>query len=223
MKIKVVIFDLDGTIGDTLPLCVQAFRLSIEPLLGASLSDADIINTFGPSEEGSVRTLIPERVEEGLAGYLAYYQKLHDCCPTAFDGVLDLLLELKRRGVGLAMVTGKGPKSTEITLERFGLSGLFEVVETGKPEGPSKPEGLRAVMARYPAVTIDEMLYVGDAPSDVSACRSVGLRIAGAAWASTASKERLLAMQADWVFERVEDFGEWVLGHSLSLVNEKNV
>jgi phosphoglycolate phosphatase/pyrophosphatase PpaX len=52
-KIKAVIFDLDGTVANTLPLCIQAFRQSIEPLIKRSVSDAEIIGTFGPSEEGT--------------------------------------------------------------------------------------------------------------------------------------------------------------------------
>ncbi len=47
-KIKAVIFDLDGTLADTLPLCIQAFRQSVEPLIKRSISDDDIIATFGP-------------------------------------------------------------------------------------------------------------------------------------------------------------------------------
>ena len=62
-KIKGLIFDLDGTIGNTLPLCIQAFRQSIEPLAMKKLSDQDIIATFGPSEEGTIQTLIPEHYE----------------------------------------------------------------------------------------------------------------------------------------------------------------
>ena len=44
---KCLIFDLDGTLGNTLPLCIAAFKQAIEPLAGRSLSDAEIIATFG--------------------------------------------------------------------------------------------------------------------------------------------------------------------------------
>jgi len=53
------IFDLDGTIGNTLPLCVTAFREALESLAGRPLSDAAIMATFGPSEEGTVMALVP--------------------------------------------------------------------------------------------------------------------------------------------------------------------
>jgi beta-phosphoglucomutase-like phosphatase (HAD superfamily) len=45
-KIKAVIFDLDGTVADTLPLCIAAFKKSVEPLLGKTVSEEEIIATF---------------------------------------------------------------------------------------------------------------------------------------------------------------------------------
>jgi phosphoglycolate phosphatase/pyrophosphatase PpaX len=52
-KIKGVIFDLDGTLANTLPLCIQAFRQSVEPLTLKPLSDAEIIATFGPMDRSA--------------------------------------------------------------------------------------------------------------------------------------------------------------------------
>lgn len=49
--IKAMIFDLNGTIGNTLPLCIKAFRKSIEALMKRKITDAEIVATFGPSEE----------------------------------------------------------------------------------------------------------------------------------------------------------------------------
>ncbi|MGQ1947507.1 HAD family hydrolase [Geofilum sp. OHC36d9] len=59
-KIKAVIFDLDGTLGNTIPLCIEAFRKSIEPLIGKKLSDQEITSTFGPSEEGTIKVLVSD-------------------------------------------------------------------------------------------------------------------------------------------------------------------
>lgn len=113
-KIKAVIFDLDGTIGDTLPLCIQAFRQSVEPLINRSISDAEIIATFGPSEEGTIMALAPDDFEKGVADYLHFYEKLHNMCAVPFEGIPALLSTLKNKGVRIAMVTGKGKYSTDI-------------------------------------------------------------------------------------------------------------
>ena len=72
-KIKGVIFDLDGTIGDTVPLCIKAFRKAIEPLIERLVSDEEIIATFGPSEEGTIMALASQFYEEGVTNYLKYF------------------------------------------------------------------------------------------------------------------------------------------------------
>jgi len=59
--IKAMIFDLDGTIGNTLPLCIKAFRETIETFMKRKISDEEIIATFGPSEEGTIYSLIMRR------------------------------------------------------------------------------------------------------------------------------------------------------------------
>ncbi|EDM38615.1 hypothetical protein PBAL39_21120 [Pedobacter sp. BAL39] len=210
MHIKTIIFDLDGTIADTLPLCIAAFKKSIEPLLGAEISADQIIATFGPSEEGTIRQLIPTHEKEGVEAYLSFYQKLHEMCGSAFPGITELLELLNAEGVQLAMVTGKGIRSTMISLEQFGLSEYFEYLETGSPEGPSKVKGIERILKRLnadPKYTI----YVGDAPSDITACRTVGVPIAAAAWASTTNAKELEALHPDWLFPTVESFRDWLI------------
>src|SRR5580692_1567684 len=101
--IRAVIFDLDGTLGDTLPLCIKAFRASIEPLASRTLSDAEIMTTFGPSEEATIRMLIPEQYDRGLAAYLQGYAAMHETCPTPFPGITELLVLLQAKGVRIAM------------------------------------------------------------------------------------------------------------------------
>jgi phosphoglycolate phosphatase-like HAD superfamily hydrolase len=208
--IKAVIFDLDGTLGNTLPLCIEAFRRSVEPLSGKKLSDEEIVATFGPSEEGTILALIPDQYEKGIASYLSYYQQLHDMCPEPFDGIPDLINELKDDGVRLAMVTGKGIHSTRITLDYFGLGSFFEIVETGHLAGPRKTEGIRSVLAHFSECNASDVWYVGDAPSDVLACREAGIPIAAAAWAETAHPEKLAETNPDALFYTVQDFQLWI-------------
>src|ERR1700712_658793 len=127
-KIKAVIFDLDGTLADTLPLCIRAFRESVEPLINRSVSDEEITATFGPSEEGTIMALAPGHYDKGVSDYLQYYQTFHEMCPVPFEGITDLLIFLKDKSVHTSMVTGKGKHSTEISLKQFGLQHFFEFI-----------------------------------------------------------------------------------------------
>jgi phosphoglycolate phosphatase/pyrophosphatase PpaX len=210
MKFKTVIFDLDGTIADTLPLCIAAFKKSVEPYLQHAISDEEIIATFGPSEEGTIRKLIPEHEEAGVEDYLRHYENLHPACPAPFTGITDLLESLKSAGVQLAMVTGKGKRSTQLSLKQFGLEQYFQILETGSPQGPNKVNGIRNILNRL-NTTAGESIYIGDAPSDIRYCKEIGIPIAAAAWASTTNGEDLALLKPDWMFYTVEAFKTWIL------------
>jgi phosphoglycolate phosphatase/pyrophosphatase PpaX len=204
-----LLFDLDGTIGDTLPLCIAAFRESIEPLLGRSLSDEDIIATFGPSEEGTVMALVPDHYDEGMERYLKAYERMHGMCRQAFDGMPELLRDHKAKGHYVGMVTGKGPLSTEITLNKYGLSDVFDVIKTGSLEGPVKDRHFKAIVEET-GIPTTEFLYIGDAPSDITAAHSCGMPIAAAAWADTADVETLKNLKPDFLFESIEAFKSYL-------------
>jgi phosphoglycolate phosphatase-like HAD superfamily hydrolase len=209
-KIKAVIFDLDGTLANTLPLCIQAFRKSVEPLVNRSITDTEIIATFGPSEEGTIMALAPDQYEKGVAGYLQHYEALHNMCPVPFKGIKELLILLQQKGVRIAMVTGKGKYSTEISLKYFELAHFFEIIETGSPTGPRKAGGIQNILDHFANTEKDEVIYVGDAPSDITACRKVGISIVAAAWAETAEPEALKYLQPEHLFYTIQDFASWL-------------
>jgi HAD superfamily hydrolase (TIGR01549 family) len=209
-KIKALIFDLDGTLANTLPLCIEAFRKSVEPLAGRTISDAEIIATFGPSEEGTIMALAPDHYDKGIEDYLHYYKSMHYLCGEAFDGIPQLLGELKERNIRMAMVTGKGKYSTDISLQQFGLTRYFDIIETGSPSGPRKAEGIQMVLNFWNDIKKEEVIYVGDAPSDITASRNAGIAVVAAAWAETAEPEKLLPLQPDEVFYDVPGFATWV-------------
>jgi HAD superfamily hydrolase (TIGR01549 family) len=209
MKLDGVIFDLDGTLGHTLPVCCLAFRRAFRAFLGRDLSDAEITAQFGPSEEGIVQRLVPDRWEACLETYLREYERAHAAHATAFPGIDAALRSLRRRGVRLAIVTGKGPHSAAISLNYLGLAQAFDLVETGSPNGAVKSAAIRRVLRRWGA-SPDRVAYVGDAVSDIEAARAAGVISLAAAWAPTASVERLKAWEPRAIFESVERFIGWI-------------
>ncbi len=209
-KIKEVIFDWDGTIGNTVPLCIKAFRKAIEPLIERSVSDEEIIATFGPSEEGTIMALVPQFYEEGVTNYLKYYEEYHDMCPNPFEGIEDILRILKEKGIHISMVTGKGKYSTDISLKKFSIDSYFEIIETGIVSGPSKPQGIQKVIDFYKHFDKDEFIYVGDAPSDISASRKIGIPVISVAWAKSAEPKKLKDLSPNEIFYSITEFSEWL-------------
>lgn len=209
-KISAVIFDLDGTLANTLPLCIKAFRCAVEPLIDRTLSDEEIIATFGPSEEGTIMALAPDHYEQGMTAYLHHYEQQHGMCGAAFAGMESILKKLQEQGVRIAMVTGKGRRSTDISLKHFGLASYFELVETGSPAGPKKAIGIDAILNQLSGVNREEVIYVGDAPSDIIASKENNIKVIAAAWAETAEPEKLIPLSPNQIFYSVQDFANWL-------------
>jgi phosphoglycolate phosphatase/pyrophosphatase PpaX len=209
-KFKTILFDLDGTLADTLPLCILAFRKAIEPLINRSLSDQEIIATFGPSEEGTIMALASGHFDLGLESYLNHYRQLHSMCPEPFEGIPPILDNLKSKGVRLGLVTGKGQGSTDISLTQFDLHGYFENVETGWQHGPRKVAAIRNILTQHQLVPKQSVIYVGDSPSDIEASKKVGIPVVAAAWADSADSQLLDKLEPNALFHSVHDFSEWL-------------
>lgn len=209
-RIKAIIFDLDGTLANTLPLCIRAFRQSVEPLVNRNITDAEIIATFGPSEEGTIMALAPDHYDQGVSDYLQLYAEMHGMCAAPFDGIRALLAFIKSKDIRISMVTGKGWKSTEISLNYFDITSYFEIIETGAPGGPRKAEGIQLILDAQPGISKSETIYIGDTPGDIIACRQVGIPVIAAAWAETAEPEKLIELKPDQLFYSIAEFSEWL-------------
>lgn len=204
-----ILFDLDGTIGNTLPLCIEAFRRSIEPLAKRRLTDSEIVAQFGPSEEGTIQALIPKYYDEGIEAYSKWYRKLHHKWAEPFDGIIDILSTLREKGTYIGIVTGKGPISTQITLETYNLLGFFKCVKTGSIHGSVKSERIEEVIKETNS-SPESFLYVGDTPVDIMASRACGIKVVAAAWAPTSNYDELESMDPDYLFRSVPDFKNFI-------------
>jgi len=210
MNIQGVIFDLDGTVGDTLPVCYAGFREVFSTFLGAEYSDKEIRGMFGPTEEGIIQSMIPSRWEEGFAAYLAAYERAHSVCPAPFPGIPELLDALRERQTPLAIVTGKGPRSAEISLRVMGLTRYFEIVEAGSADRNIKPANMRKVVDHW-GLDPGRVVSVGDAPSDIRSAREIGLIPIAAAWAPTMDVEKLRGLDPAGMFHSISAFRDWIM------------
>ncbi|HAX24486.1 MAG TPA: hypothetical protein DCX80_05550, partial [Chloroflexi bacterium] len=86
-----VIFDLDGTLADTLPVCCAAFRPVLLDITGREYNDSEIVALFGPNEEGILRRLAGDDWPAAMERFLAEYEANHDTCPAPFEGIDDVL------------------------------------------------------------------------------------------------------------------------------------
>ena len=144
--IKLIAFDLDGTIGDTVPMCIRAFEKAVSPYAGHTLSEREITQTFGLNEVGMIKKVAGEKWREALHDFYPVYEKMHQSCPAPYEGIRELIETLQKAGVLIALITGKGDKSCRITLEQFGMRDLFCSIKTGAEDRPNKAEAIEELL-----------------------------------------------------------------------------
>lgn len=209
MKLKGLIFDLDGTLLNTIPVCYSGFRKTLLKFAGREYSDQEIAAMFGPSEEGIFKKLFPSSWRESLQFYLFEYDRIHPEYAEPFTGVVEALTLLEERNIKLALVSGKGPGSMEISLKHSGLGRFFDVVRTGSEERASKPTHLKEVLKVWD-YTPEEVAYVGDMAYDMISAKEVGVCAIGAVWAKTTNAQKVLEMNPEVAFDNVQSFIEWI-------------
>ncbi len=210
------IFDFDGTIGETIPLVLTSIENAYADLGLKSPSREEIQSHFGPDESGLCKALFPnspDTAQKLYTRYLYHYENLHDkFTPAPFGGIPEALKTLSENGAELAIVTGKGKDSAKISLQKYGITDLFSVIECGSELGAVKPEKMRAVLKTWNTDTNSaKIYYVGDAIQDVFDSLEVGLVPLSAAWSKLAETDKLKKTPTSKVFERVDDFRNWIL------------
>jgi HAD superfamily hydrolase (TIGR01549 family) len=208
MKLKGFIFDLDGTLLNTLPVCYLGFRKTLRKYLGREYPDEEITTLFGPSEEGIFQKLLPDTWQDALQDYLAVYEQAHQPS-VSFPGIEQALKLLTAKKIRLAIVSGKGPGSLDISLRYSGLKEFFELIIAGSEQGATKPAHINHVLQlwNFPP---QEVAYIGDTAYDITAAQEVGVYAIGALWAKTADGSQIKRMNPFRAFDTVSDFREWI-------------
>ena len=209
MKLAAVLFDLDGTLVDTLPICYLAFRGALEGAGAPTMTDSEIHALFGPSEEGMLQRALPGDWERVLPAYFKEYQRLLPSCPAVMPELAAALALLRDRRIRSALVTGKSQVTAIMSVHHFGLDDAFDAIECGSPQGVVKAEAIRRVLERW-RLPPAEAVYVGDGAADMVAARAVGVLAAGAAWAQGARVAELNDARADVIFTDVREFLAWL-------------
>lgn len=204
-----VIFDLDGTLADTLDVCIEAFQYAIAEHTGVRLCPVEVVALWGPTEEGVLREAVGPEWERSVETFLAEYERLHVSVPEPFPGIRTLLEHLAAVGIPTAVVTGKGLRSARISLEVLDIDAFFDAVEAGSIDGPVKAQKISHVVEGW-GVLPETVLYVGDHPHDAVHAHKAGARAVGAAWSHHTDVDALRRSGPDEFFDSSAEFAVWL-------------
>lgn len=175
--IRAAIFDLDGTLIDSMPLVLRAFAHALAPFR-PDLDAQGIFQRLGGPPERTLLELTgdAEKAAEALRRLGEFGFENGDLVQP-FAGMHALLNRLREGGLQLAVWTGRDRRTTEAILSAHGLDGFFSAVVCGDdlPTHKPHPAGLVEILARLELQPRDA-LYVGDADADVLGGAEAGVR-----------------------------------------------
>ena len=212
LSISVVLFDVDGTIVDSAPAVMDAFRCALSDF-NLPIPDDQRLRTYvGPPLWYSFGDLgyEGELLSSLVTGYRSRYQA-HFLDPKPFPGVIDLLYDLDRAGIALATATSKQAPMALAQMEHLGLSSIFDVIAGATPDpASSKATVIREALARLEELGADisHPVIVGDSVWDVRGAKEAGIPVIGVGW-GYATEDGL--DDADAVCATVEELRAFIL------------
>lgn len=201
--LQAVLFDMDGTLADTIPDILAVFNPLLAAHGGPALTAESLVTHFGPTEEEILRKLLPltppEKIEQALTAALAGAGPIG-----LVRGVADAVAACRARGYRVGVFTGAGRRFGYSRLSRLGLGDLVEAFVAGDdvPTRKPAPEGLLLLCERLgvaPAATA----YVGDSPLDVKCAQAAGAKSIGVSWGVN-PREVMAASQPHHLVDTIE-------------------
>lgn len=202
---KVCIFDLDGTLLNTLEN------------IGGNMNKALVDFGIEPFETEAYRYFVgngsrnlteralaargkmtPEFFEEFYPHFMKYYAAYPDVSVSVYDGISELLSSLKEKGIRVAVCTNKPNVAAQGSIARFFPGGTFDDIigaVDGMPLKPS-PHGVLTLLEKY-GFTPDEAAFIGDSDVDMMTAVAAGTRGFGALWGFRTAEELLAAGATD--------------------------
>lgn len=212
-----LLFDLDGTLVDSIELILSSGRHAFIGFGGRPPSDEEWRASIGRPLEQMFRAIAPDDAEVArlVERYRAFQHEHHDRLLRAYAGVVPLLAALSAHGHPLALVTSKGEELARRALAHVGLTEMIPVVvgldscTRHKPD----PEPVLHALALL-GVSPADAVFVGDSTHDMEAGRSAGVRTIGVTWGAC-TREQLETSGADIVVDDVAG-----LGHTIREIDE---
>ncbi len=189
MSIKGVMFDLDGTLLDTLEDIANAANAALTER-GHPVHPVDAYKYFvGDGAPTLIHRILPERARtpDEEAALLLRYKQIYgdgwDRKTAPYAGIVDMLGELSSRGLRLAVLSNKPQDATTACVGGFLKGCTFVVVQGQTEEFPKKPDPTGAItIARRCGIDPADWLYVGDTATDMQTAVRAGMFPVGALW-----------------------------------------
>lgn len=211
------IFDLDGTLTDTLESLTHSVNLTLKEMELPGITSEQCRSFVGDGARCLMERALRasgdgelERLEEGVE---IYGRIFHDNCTyhvTPYEGIREMLGELKDRGVRLAVVSNKPHGQTVDVVQQIFGDGIFDYVQGQSAEFPKKPDPAAVLyLMEKMGLAREACTYVGDSEVDVETARAAGVAGVAVTWGFR-SEESLKEAGAEVLIHRPAELLSYV-------------
>lgn len=215
MKYKAVLFDMDGTVLDTLGDLAAAVNHTLREFSMPECSIAEVAAALGNGAAYLIAHTVPdgtpkELTDKVLAAYAPYYDAHCDILTGPYDGIVPLMQKLRERGVKLAVISNKQDTAVKPLAEKY-FPGLLEIAvgESAEVRRKPNPDAVLAAL-RHIGVEREDAIYVGDTEVDLQTARNAGMECASVDWGFR-TREQLVEIGAEHIFDTVQELEEYLL------------
>ena len=202
-----LLFDLDGTLVDSVGLILASFRHACVATIGRAPADEEWIPGIGTPLQAQFRRVAEsdEQLEALVRAYRAFQREHHDRLTREFVGTRETMALLHGRGHATALVTSKIIELAERALRFTGLRDFIDVVIGADSTTRHKPdpEPVHVALERL-GYRASEAVFVGDSPHDVAAGNSAGVLTVAALWGPF-GRDALERAAPDYIIDRITD------------------
>jgi pyrophosphatase PpaX len=201
-----VLFDLDGTLIDTIELLLECARHTFEGRTPRPTDDEWIAGIGTPlRKQFAAYTTSDEEIEALTQRYRSFQRLHHDRLTAAFPGVLETLDELEARGHPMGIVTSKSNEMMDRGLEWVGIMRHMRTrigMDNAKRHKPD-PHPVQAALEEL-GYAPNEAMFVGDSPHDIASGNAAGVTSVAALWGPF-TREQLEPYHPKYFLERITD------------------
>lgn len=196
MNYTAIIFDLDGTLLNTIDDLANAMNFVLEQHHYPVHTAEEYKYLVGNGMEVLTRRSLPPTckdesiVADCLDEFQTRYGETWHNITKPYPGIADLLKSLKALGIKMSVLSNKNDVFTQVMIDYYFGRDLFEYVYGVKPGVPKKPDPTAALdIARLSKLSPSEFLYLGDSGVDMQTANSAGMYALGATWGFRDIKE----------------------------------